>query len=97
VAGREDPRIYVLRKGVRLCPLGKQNTTKSLSSRRREYVSGRDRTSTAQKYNLIVGPTPFRPGAPPDGPFPFEIIAGDFAFATGHRSINGVAANARTV
>jgi hypothetical protein len=77
--------------------LAKQNTTKSLSLRRSEYVSGvADRTPA--KYHLTVDGVSHLFGRerhvmreqrnyPQSGPFALEITVGDFAFAVGHRHI----------
>jgi hypothetical protein len=65
--------------------LEKQNTTKWLSSRRREYVSGvADRTPAAQKYHLAVLHAPHVFGRVRHVMRPL-IIVGDFALAAVHR------------
>jgi hypothetical protein len=69
--------------------LEKQNTTKSLSSRRREYVSGAaDRTPAAQNItSLFLRPRTLSVDRYMMRPFALEIAAGDFPFAAGHRRI----------
>jgi hypothetical protein len=69
--------------------LAKQNTTNSLSSLRREYVSGAaDRTPAAQ--NAISRFTVlhlFGREHRVVRPFTIEVTDGDFTFAAGHRRI----------
>jgi hypothetical protein len=74
--------------------LAKQNTTKSLSSRPTEYVSGvADRTTSSTKYYLAVHGVPHLFGRKRHvmRPFALEITAGDFALAAGHRRVAFVA------
>jgi hypothetical protein len=69
----------------------KQNTTESLSSRRRKYVSGAaDRVAAARaKDHLAVLETRhlFGPKRHVMRPSALKVRLGDFAFAVGHRRI----------
>jgi hypothetical protein len=60
-ARRQSFPTEALGKSLRVLQFGKQNTTKSLSSRRREYVSGvADRTPAAQNItSLFLTPWTF--------------------------------------
>jgi hypothetical protein len=67
--------------------LAKQNTAKSLSSRRREYVCGvADRRPVAQNItSRFLRPRTFSAGVM--RPVSLKVGTGDFAFSTDHRRI----------
>jgi hypothetical protein len=72
--------------------LTKQNTTTSLSSRRREYVSDvADRALAAENITSVFeAPHRFDRGRSVMRPFALKITAGDFAFTAGHRRMPSV-------